>query len=71
MAPMYRAGVARAAFSAGTSNLASWVSTQMALRALTGARARNSFGHSVTSSSASGKRSGVTKIARGSQTVTR
>ena len=58
-------------FSAGTSNFGSWVRMQIAVRASTGERSRKRSGHSITSSSASGKRSSVTKGARASQTVTR
>ena len=39
-------GSSSAASSAGTSNFWSWVSTQMAVRSSTGARAMNSCGHS-------------------------
>ncbi len=53
------------------SNLWSCVSTQTTVRSSTGALARNLSGHSTMSSSTSGKRSGVTNLARASQTVTR
>jgi len=56
---------------AGTSNFKSWVIMQIAVRASTGACSRKRSGHSISSSSASGKRSRVMNVDRGSQTVTR
>ena len=57
--------------SSGTSNLGSWVSTQMTVRESTACPARYRCGQSVTTSSASGKRARVENTGRASQTVTR
>ncbi len=71
MAPTYPAPDRNATVSAGTSNLGSWVSTQMNVDAEISCVSRYSCGHMVTTSSASGKRSGVAKTGRASHSVTR
>src|SRR5215208_2552414 len=71
IAPMYPAGVSRAAFKTGTSNLGSWVRTQMTVRLSTSAVFKNSSGQATTISSAEGNRSRVANTALASQTVTR
>ena len=53
------------------SNLWSCVSTQMAVVSSTGTEARWSCGHRVTTSWASGNRSGRLNAGRASQTTTR
>ena len=70
IAPMKPAGPRSATSSTGTSNLGSWVSTQITVLASTGVRARNRCGHSTTTSSASGNRDLVAKICRASHSVT-
>ena len=71
MAPMYPAGVRSATSRTGTSNLGSWVSTQITVRESTGVLARYRCGQSTTTSSASGNRAWVAKMGRASHTVTR
>ena len=75
IAPTYAAGERSATSSSGTSNFGSWVSTQSTVRSSTPpssiARVRYLWGHSQTTSCASGKRRAVANTGRASHTVTR
>ncbi|CAL9363735.1 hypothetical protein SUDANB181_00708 [Streptomyces sp. enrichment culture] len=71
IAPMYAAGRRSASRSTGTSNLGSWVRTQITVRASVGVPRRYRCGQSTTTSTPSGNRRGVANTGRASHTVTR
>ena len=70
IAPTYPAFVRSAMTNAGTSNLASWVSTAITVLGSTCCFSSQRWGQSTTTSSASWKRFFVAKIGRASTTVT-